>query len=346
MTHNMDNKITIITGTFPPEKCGVGDFCFKLSENHTTFEIYHDTNWGIKTFFDKITAINQRNTLHLNIQYPSMGFGYSIVPHLLCLYFYVFSKKKISITFHEFKKLGRKSKLASLLMLLFSNRLIFTNEFELMSANAYCSIVKRKSRVIKIFSNITPAQNLPTIESRTEDVGYFGFISPQKGLEDFISVAESLFTINSNYQIYIMGQIQPEYLEYSKSIIEKASSVGIKLFLNESEEFVAKKLANTKLCYLPYPDGVSERRGSFLAAVLNNCLIHTTKGNNTTVGHESFCSFSDTENAAVLINEILQKPNSYFQEKMNATLRFIRTELPYSWDDVARQYIRFIIENK
>lgn len=336
----MKMGILIITGTFPPEKCGVGDFTYNLLNTKAAneWELFYDKNWSIKTLSNKIQKINQSGIGIINLQYPSMGFGYSIVPHLLCIYFSLFSNKRFTVTFHEFSRLGKKSKIASILFLFFSWKIIFTNQYEREAAIRYLFSVKYKSSVIKIHSNIKPVKSPPLIPNRKLDLGYFGFISPLKGLEDFLFTAKELLSMNSEYKIYIMGQTQPEYELYYTKIINIASNYNITLYLNKPEDFVSKTLSDTKICYLPYPDGISERRGSFLAVILNLCLVHTTKGKFTTRAHESFCTFSEKNNAASIINTILNQSPEYYIQNQNKIRYFIKNEIPQSWEDVALQY--------
>jgi glycosyltransferase involved in cell wall biosynthesis len=344
----MKNRISVITGTYPPEKCGVGDFTFKLLQTSEAknWDLLYFKNWKLSTLFDKIRKIKKSGSEIINIQYPSMGYGYSILPHFLCFYFSVFSNKKFTITFHEFSRLGVKSRIAAYVFLLFSWKIIFTNEYERLSAIKHFPLMKNKSYIIKIFSNITAASILPEIQERKFDVGYFGFISPLKGLEDFILVSKELLLKNPDFKIYIMGQTQPEYESYYKNIINEAKLSNITLFLNQSENFVSNTLSNTKLCYLPYPDGISERRGSFLAAVINLCMVHTTKGQFTTKAHENFCTFSVKESAAIEIEKLLFKNPDFFRECQRKIISFIKNEIPSSWEDVAIQYNKILDSQK
>jgi len=337
----MNTKISIITGTYPPEKCGVGDYTYNLmqTEEAKDWKLYYYTDWSYKTLLKKIKQLKNSEEDILNIQYPSMGYGYSLVPHFLCLYFSLFSRKKFTVTIHEFIRMGRKSKMASMIFLIFAQRLIFTNAFEREAAIQKISFVKKKSSVLKIYSNIKQSPVLPEISNRKYDIGYFGLISPLKGIEDFLSVIKQILVNYPDYRIYLMGQTQPEYEGFYDKILNEAKEIGITLFLNEDQNFVTETLSNTKLCYLPYPDGVSERRGSFLAVVLNYCLIVTTEGVFTTKAHHAFCNFSDKSKAADTIIELLQnKTPEFYKNSQQQQKLFINKEIPKSWEDVAKQY--------
>ena len=53
----------IITGTYPPRKCGVGDYCQNLlsTQQAKDWNLYTDNNWSISTFFQKIKSIRNTN---------------------------------------------------------------------------------------------------------------------------------------------------------------------------------------------------------------------------------------------------------------------------------------------
>ncbi len=336
----MSLKVALITGTYPPEKCGVGDYSSKLihAQNANFWRLFYYKDWSFSSVIRKIREIAKSDEDILNIQYPSMGFGYSLVPHFLCFYFSLFSKKHVTVTIHEYTRLGRKSRLAAIVFLIFSQKIIFTNEFERKAAIKRIPWIKKKSKVIKILSNITPAfEHVPT-EKRTFDLGCFGLLTPKKGIEEFLEVSTKILQLKPSIEIFIMGQTLDKYKDFSDKVMNEANKIGVKLFLNKDEKDVSAILSNTKICYLPFPDGVSERRGSFLASVLNYCMIYTTEGIYTTEAHKEFCYFVEKEDAADSIVKALNQTEEYYQSAQLKTEKFIKNHLPKSWEDVIEQY--------
>ena len=333
----------IITSIYPPERCGVGDYTYNLlqTKEAANWTLLYFKDWSLKTFFEKIKEINNYEDKWINLQYPSIGYGDSILPHLLCIYFSMFSRKKIAITIHEYTQYGWKGKAAMFVMLLFASKLIFTNNFERNAAIKVLSLVAQKSRVIKIFSNINSATVIPTITDRQYDVGYFGYIAPSKGIEDFLSVAENLKKENPRLNCYIMGQIQPVNEQYANSIIQHAEKSGIEMFLNKEKQDVAEILSRTKITFLPFPDGISERRGSFLAAVNNACIVVTTNGKFVTPALMHCCEITSISQAANKISDILSDREKY-DERQEKIKDYLRQEVPQSWSEVATQYNDFL----
>lgn len=337
----------ILTGTYPPEKCGVGDYSYQLL--HTTvakenkWQVYHARKNSIGKFFATIKEINAMGDDSINLQYPSMGFLNSLMPHLFCLYFRIFSKKKISVTVHEYTQLGWKGKFCTYIFLIFAHKLIFTNEFERHAAIRSWYKTAPKSTVIKIYSNIIAQDNLKKIENRQYDIGYFGYIRPEKGLEDYITVIANMKKKNTQLKTYILGQTQPVYKQYYEDVLKQATAVGIDIILNKDDEFVSNVLAETKIAYLPFPDGVSERRGSFLACVKNKMLVVTTEGLFTTNAHRNLLDIATKDNAENVIQRLLSLSTYEWAEKQQQIEKFIDSEMPASWDEVAQQYHTYLL---
>ena len=347
MKQQAAKKILIITGTYPPERCGAGDYVYNLfqTEEAKDWDLFYSKDWSLGTFSSKVKEIKKMKPNIINIQYPTMGYGLSVLPHLLCLYFRCLTRTKVTVTIHENSQLGWKAKAASIIYMIFANKLIFTNKYELDYSKRFNPLFLRgKSTVIKIFSNIKAAETLPSIENRKYDLGYFGYIRLKKGLEDFVEVARALKKEKPDLKIYIMGQIQPEYKEYYDSLFGNQEQNNIELILNKDAEEVSTILADTKLMYLPFPDGVSERRGSFLAAIKNLCLILTTKGIFTTQAHEKMCFFANKEDAKVQVENILAYTTEELQVKQKQVMDFIQNEIPQSWSEVAKSYNEFLLK--
>jgi glycosyltransferase involved in cell wall biosynthesis len=330
----------IITGTYPPRKCGVGDYCQNLlsTPQAKDWKLYTDDNWSISTFFKKIKKIKKTNSDIINIQYPTVGYGKSILPHLLTIYLSKILKKKVIITLHEYSQLGWKGKLATSIFLKFGTHIIFTTEFERQYAIQKYPKLTKNSSIIKIYSNILTNNKQPSFEQRSYDMGYFGYIRPEKGLEDYIETTKKIQKTNPNFKAYIMGQTQDEFEHYHKPLLKSLSNSNITLLLNKSSQEVADILSQTKIAYLPYPDGLTERRGSFLASLLHHCIIVTTKGNFTTDAQLFTFNFVNKEEAHSKITKIINYPTEIINKQIEKINTYISNQIPASWEDVANEY--------
>ena len=135
-----------------------------------------------------------------------------------------------------------------------------------------------------------------------------------------------------------MGQTQDEFSFYHKPLLETLLNSNITLLLNKSNQEVSDILSQTKIAYLPYPDGLTERRGSFLASLLHHCIIVTTKGNFTTQAQLSTFKFVNKEEALSKITEIISYPTEIINKQIEKINLYISNQIPSSWEDVANEY--------
>jgi glycosyltransferase involved in cell wall biosynthesis len=137
-------------------------------------------------------------------------------------------------------------------------------------------------------------------------LAYFGHIRPLKGIENFVN-AVSIFKNNLNVQI--IGQVLVKYMDFFKQICLDAKKLKIDLLTDKDDNDVADLLSNVKIVYLPFPDGVSNRRGTLLASLQNGCVV-ISKKSHIDEFNDFFCKYvylveSDKE-AADLIEKLLK----------------------------------------
>ena len=323
-----------ITGTYPPQRCGVGDYlhCLLHTPTGSKWHLFYEKDWNIKNIFRICKHMKQEKDIHINLQYPTMGYGTHLTPHILCLYAVLFLRKKLTITIHEYSQLGWKGKLALKPLFHIADKVIFTTEFEREAAEKKNKI--KASHIIKINSNITPATPIKNVATRNYDLGYFGYIRPDKGIEEFIDVAGQLK--KQNLKIFVLGQIQPQFSDYADKILESLRNSNIQYLGDRDKSEVANILNDTKIMYLPYPDGLTERRGSFLAAIVNGCVVVSKEGPFTTNEHKRNFILVEEQLAAKTISELLNSEK--LLEQQEKCFEFVKNNVPTSWENIAQQY--------
>lgn len=266
-------KVCLITGSLPPEPCGVGDYTYRLYEalikKNIDVELYKEKNWSFSKIFELRDKLKKFDIVHL--QYPTLGYGYSLGPHLLNLL------KTMVITIHEASQAHILRFLSLSLFTFNSKHIVFTSEFERNYFLRFFPYIKNKSSIIPIGSNI-PFENYKG--ARKNEVIYFGLIAPNKNLEDFIELVKLIKEKNINLICRIIGKIRDK--NYYEQIYKKSINLPIVWSLELEDKEVAKLLSQAKFAYLPFPDGASERRGSLLATLGNGVVTITKKGKFTT----------------------------------------------------------------
>lgn len=325
----------LVTGAYPPDVCGVGDYCHCLmtSNKASEWKLFYKKDWGLKYYTRYKKEIKSLNPNKLIIQYPTMGYGWSIVPLLLMKYFSKKMGKNCILVYHEFLNKKFKARIVEDFFLFFSKKLIVTNKYEEEGVKKHHKNIDVD--IIKIFSNINKVSELKNYTDREYDYVCFGQINYGKGIEDFIELVKP---VSKERKCAIVGVIPSMCEEYGKAIIKTAKENNIEVFIGLDSDDVSDFLNNTKLAILPFPDGVSERRGSFMASLINGCLIVSTVGKYTTEALRNvlFATFPIT--TVELEAGRNSVDNVSWKKYVDDANTFIKAELPESWDDVVEKY--------
>lgn len=327
-----DSKILLITGSLPPDICGVGDYTSKLLNNFQKNQIgeislFYRKDWSLFRLFNYLLDTYRTAPSIIHLQYPTEGYGYSILPLLLILLQF---KAKTIVTIHEFSSRTFKAKFFTYLIMKFSDEVVVTNQFEFNCISSLPFISKQRIKIINIGSNIDMSPNANRLLfDRKIDLAYFGHIRPNKGLEDFLAVSEHIIASNPKLRIQIIGQKVKNYERYFDEIVEKATKLNIELMLNQDEDLTSSNLSDCKIVYLPFLDGISSRRGSFIASAINGCQIITTPSKDllTNEYFESYCFLVASKTSA--IKEILNLINGITKPKEISLLRD-----HFTWDKI------------
>ncbi len=329
----MKDKTIVITGSYPPDVCGVGDYVasLKSASNAQNWEVFTQSNWKIKNFFRYVKMINNMKPDKVIIQYPTQGYGWSFLPFMLMIYYSAQKKNKCIVTYHEFSNQSVKARLCEDLALYGVKKLVVTNEYEKEAVKKHHKNLDVS--VIKIFSNIPKVNKIKELQSREYFYCYFGQIRPNKGIEQFIELVKDL-----DQKKILIGTIPKEFGEYGEKIIEYAKENNIAVKNDASLSEVAELLNNCKAVILPFVDGISERRGSFLAAAVNGCLICSTTGRYTTEVLQQ-CLYINLPSSSDYIRKcVLETTNEQWKNYTDKVNKYLKENIPDSWEQVVEQY--------
>ena len=336
-------NILMISGSYPPEVCGVGDYTAQLVESLRRMDVEVRTLEGVKWNLGSLAKILEATGHHrydiIHIQYPTVGYGSSLIPQLLSL------KVPAIVTLHEFSQARLPRRLATIPFLLFARRLLFTSAYELAGIQRMLPGIGRKSEVIPIGTNVRPSP-IPK-PRRFDEVIYFGLIAPRKGIEQVIEFSAAASQTDPGIRVRVIGRVPDAFRDYARQVMALAADLPIRWTLDKSESEVADILAEASLAYLPFPDGASDRRGSLKAALSSGVVCISTDGKAVPDELRKHLVFaSDGKDALEKARSLLTDRSSL--ESLSAESRAYSES--FDWEKIARKhlevYARFAEQEK
>ncbi|MDG6773618.1 hypothetical protein QCB45_04685 [Thiomicrorhabdus sp. ZW0627] len=298
-------KVLMLTGSVPPEVCGVGDYTMNLSSSLMARGCEVDV---VKfDFFSFFKVLKNRKKSIVHIQYPSIGYGMSLLPQLMA----VLSRPVVTI--HEFSQVHILRKLAELPLLFFAKKIIVTTEHEKLSISKVWSRFGRKIIVIPVLPAFMPKEDVIE-EAEREGIAFFGLMRKEKGVEEFIELSRKLNQNFRSFPINIYSAIPKGSEDYFDEIKSISGDLDINWHLNKPLDEVSEGLIHSKYSYLFFPDGVSERRSSFIAALGHGVLMLSNSGEMTSSNlREAFIDVQSPEAALGELVSLEADSNRYIE---------------------------------
>jgi glycosyltransferase involved in cell wall biosynthesis len=325
-------KVALITGSYPPDVCGVSDYS-EMLETHlrragVDVEIYTSRKWGVRQAFQNSVELGRLKADILHVQYPTTGYGWALGPQLMAL------ARPMVITIHEASQSHLLRKLSLYPFGLRAPKIIFTNEYEQAYIKHFAPWTRNRGEVIPIGSNVPVA--LGPVDRSPRTITYFGLIRPEKGLEQVIEVAKLLHSRTPQWKIRIVGRLMPGWESYFQKLREMAAGLMVDWETSLNGDELSQALASSDIAYLPFPDGASERRGSLIALLANGAAIVTTRGFHTPSSISDAVLFASSPSEAIQLIESLDDcPEKKFHLQRQAQLYSRKFE----WEQIAKQHI-------
>lgn len=287
-------KIQILSPNYPPQKCGVGDYSFFLSEEFSRQGV--ETTVFTRTQMEKkgkadLALLSNFTTQGIDentttiIQYTPQLFN----SFLECLKIFQKAKGPVWINFHELYfppslslhglLIGIPHWIRFVALLHLADQVVFsTSEFYLRWTKRL-PYLKGKMHWIPVGSNIPVVSK---VDSSSEDAEYrlfhFGGAHPTH-LYDYIFEA-FLAVLNlengSRYRLILAGVSQEALKDILNNYPSLMNHPQISYLGYLSAEEVSLSIQNADLVLAPFMDGVSTRRGSLMAALSHGKRVITT----------------------------------------------------------------------
>jgi len=297
-------KIALLSNSFPPEICGIGDYTFflfkSLTKNNQDVSVifpHKDNNlkkveyeslpfelksWSIRNIYRTINILKKQNYDVIHIQNTNIKkISYYLIPILAR----ILSRLCVVVTIHEHSHKSLIGKLANIISIVAAHHIIVCEQAYKRSLSFFMS----SKRIT--FLPVPP--NIPKSQLSESDalllkhnyakgkllIGYFGFLVEHKGVKEIFKVCnptEHFVLLISNFE-----KFRSKYSEEIKEIIESQEwrdSAYCTGFL--PAEQVADLLYASDICIFPFKNGSGDRNASLSAARLQGtyCIVsHMTK---------------------------------------------------------------------
>jgi glycosyltransferase involved in cell wall biosynthesis len=271
-----------------------------------------------------------------HLQYPTLGMGKSFAPALLS---FAFKNSKVFMTFHEFEQFSLIRKMYFLFTSLTNTRYIFTNEYEQEQFARFFPWTKTKSIVIPIGNNISAIPFEQNGDSPQHRLIYFGQIAPNKGIEEYLDTVSCLRLAKNNIPCAIMGATLGSSNDLLHKISSMANQNNIECMFNLSSEDVSKELHKSSIAYLPFPGGVSDKRGSALACLTHGLKLITVHSELTPEWwRETTYAAQNYEESTHIVQKIIaSKQDDKDTETVETTLKLALKER--KWKHIAEKHL-------
>lgn len=309
-------RVGLVTGEYPPDQGGVGDFTQQLGRaltrlGHqvhvvtTTGEGAPDADlvvhravsgwrWGC---WRAVLEVAQRERLDvLDIQYQAAAYRMHPAIHFVPRRT---ERPPVVVTFHDlrvpylFPKAGPLRWQALRLLMRRCDGIIVTNQEDYLRLEGV--VPPSRLGLIPIGSNIPLA--LPSGYDRNAErarwglssgdllLGYFGFLNESKGAEELIRALALLVARGFPVHLLMVGGRVGSSDPTNRADAARIESLIAQLGLQErvhwtgytSPQEVSAGLVATDVCVLPYRDGVSFRRGTLHACLTHGRAVVTTR---------------------------------------------------------------------
>lgn len=232
--------------------------------------------WNHLSVFEIRRKIKERRLDAVVLQYSPASFARSFrITWALTR----FPCKKIT-AFHTLWGAGL-DRLVGLLMLLGNDATIATNSEIMFLLEKYLPCFLKKTCWIPIGSNIAP-QPAPTDSTVGPEplLSYFGMLYRGKGLDIILAVLAELKSRGHSFRFKFIGGGMLDHDDYEEAFQRKIERSGLKGSVEHlgvlPEQEVSYWLNKSRFVFLPYDGGLSDRRGTLMAALVHGKAVLTS----------------------------------------------------------------------
>jgi polysaccharide biosynthesis protein PslF len=323
-------RVAMVTGSYPPQPCGVGDYTERLVNELrragvavdviTTEALDRDGSIPVHYLLPKWTVSNWLRALRwmrkqkydlIHIQYPARFYGYRPwLGFLSVLAKIALPGTPLVVTLHEFRITHVLRKLTSMMLLGPSAAVVLSADSERVVVDRWMPWLGSRVHVLAMASTVPV---VPVSDERWRQlretrgialddtvVAYFGLLHPNKGIDKLLESFAAVHRQVPKTKLVMLSFFEPGANPYHASLAGKAVTLGI------SESIVwtgyidnrasSEHLGIADVGFFPFQDGVTLRRLSFMTGMGHGLPTLTTEGH---AGTEAI-GLRDGENVSIV----------------------------------------------
>ncbi|MDH6264749.1 glycosyltransferase involved in cell wall biosynthesis [Rhizobium sp. SG_E_25_P2] len=294
-------KIVLLVTSPGDLMCGVADYTEKLAQAFDDIGVEaildRPASWNAGEIA-RIRRVHGGADTVLHLQYPSLTMSNSLAPAMLPIV-----APNIYATLHEFRLFSLPRKLIFAPFALRARALVFSNPAERDGFRRAFPFGGASLRVLPIGNNI---HKVDDAVERRERLVYFGQISRNKGIEIFLDTISTLRRQGAPLECRMIGAMVEGDGEFRAMVERRAAELDVSLRLNMPPDDVSRELLAATIALLPFPDGVSDKRGSALACLDHGVSVLTTQSQTTPAWlKQTTLPITDPDDAAAAIARLL-----------------------------------------
>jgi glycosyltransferase involved in cell wall biosynthesis len=377
-------KLLIISGTWPPMPCGIGDYTARLAEHlskrglvvhvltsraaeelptgeSNTGLIVHPLvlkwDWNILREVRRFIFTFKPDAV--NIQWPTYAYRRSLAINFLPFFIRTtFPSLPQMVTIHEFRYFHFWTRFRLLPTFFLARKIIAIDPQDIPFMKRIAPWIEKRITTIPVASNL-PAVPLDfDRETQRRQLGiapedfvfcFFGFANTPKGLEYLIPALKQVMTDFPKVKFLLLSQLSKDN-HYQRKIKHDLDNLGHQSRIINPPyvppETAAGYLACADCAVLPFVDGISVKRTSLIA-----CLTQGVPVISTEPQYREVSDFVHGVNVWLVPpknpSALVQAMTKLFQDSdLRARLALGAWDLAryFSWDAIARDYHQVINE--
>lgn len=312
------------------------------------------SNWKLNSAnrrkFESILDKYDIKAIHM--EYPGDLYGKTFFASFLPYILKKYNKKhgtKITynVRLHEFSRARLLRKMAIIPILKYADRIYVPAQKDREIVSKYA---KAEVNQTIIGTNISVVSN-EIIDDDKVTIAYFGSVYPGKGIEKMLSVWKQIREKDKEdrFRYKIIGEIGTDdnnhFQEYHKQVWKWIEEYGLKDAVEVTgyvtDEQVSYEIQHSQIATLFYEDGLTLRRGSFLAFLAHGTPIVTSLGDEESDqlfnGHKGVSMCSDEKE---MIEAIKQYSILSIREKEEIRKDAIELSENFDWKNIAKGFLR------